>query len=166
MSDKEVENLKNELEYLKKQRDDQKKRIEKKIYSERKEFIESSFVLKRVILFTIISTAIFMGIYILVMGLDLVSLPLTIGFVLIIGFTFNKFYRKYRVKFINEEVGRILKSQMKNPNIMQKYTTDDEAQRMRIIIKEISERETKLARLGNKVDVVDVKVSNKSKFEV
>ena len=133
--------LESELEYLKKQRDNLKSSIEKKIYSERREGNFAKLLNIRLFSFTFILTLLVIAIVYYSTGSFTSNPPFfIISTALLIGFIFNKFYNKYRGKFLNDEANRLTKIETKDPKIVKKYTTQDEAQRAMILDKEIEER--------------------------
>ncbi len=143
--------LENELEYLKTQLKNQKAVIEKRIYSEKREIIYSLYLLIRTGIVSVVLTALICLIYFLIkknLGENPVMAVILVF--AIVSILFYQTYSKVFRKSINDEVNRLTKLETKKPKVIKKFTTTEEAQRMKIIEEGIREREEKIESLKNK----------------
>ncbi len=139
----ETKDPKQKIEELKKIKDNQIKLIEQRIYAQRQDVLVSKMTHLRMLPVILIC---FILAFVAVVKFNIegnVIVNTLIISVILIVIAYGAFNR-FRGKYINREADRIIRKKIKSEEILRKYSTEDELQRLNVLDAQIRELNEKL----------------------
>ena len=166
-----LEVLKKELDWLKKEKENQIKKIEKRIFAKRREAKESQMVFARYALSGILSLLLVAGPLYYFGHIDNDYAHIWVILITIVGgIFFGEIYHKIKEGAIADEAERVTKEYAADPKNQLKEMSKEEIERQKIIEKQIKEREdaielsirsNRLVDVSYRLDIPDIVIDSK-----